>query len=248
MNSNKLMWALVAFCITATLAIVFDVADVRSQEKSNISPKETPPIANPDLSKYGVADYEGVVSLNAIELEQRKQLNARYDNQEWVTKNVHPETGKVGRHTESTPPPLIPVQESDVVIIGRVLSVEAYLSNDKSGIYSQYTIKVDQSLKNTLGKKLERGVLIQIDRAGGVVRYPNGQSVLYLDIDKGLPEVGREYAFFLKSENKGESLAIVSLYELQRNQTVPLDSGHSADEIKRLGRSSFIEKIRAKLS
>lgn len=248
MNSNKLMWVVIAFCITATLAIVFDVADVRSQEKSNISPKETSPIANPDLSKYGVADYEGVVSLNAIELEQRKQLNARYDNQEWVMKNVHPETGKVGRYTESTPPPLIPVQESDVVIIGRVVSVEAHLSNDKSGIYSQYTIKVDQSLKNTLGKKLERGVLIQIDRAGGVVRYPNGQCVLYLESDKGLPDVGREYAFFLKSENKGESLAIVSLYELQNNQTVPLDSGHPADDIKRLGRSSFIEKIRAKLS
>lgn len=248
MKFNKIMWVLVVMCFSATIAVIFDVADVRSQEKSSISPKATPSNSSPDFSKYGVAEYDAVVSLDASALERRKQINERYDNQDWVMKNPHPETGKVGRYTESTPLPAIPIQESDLIVTGTVVGVETYLSNDKSGIYSQFTVRVVESLKNSLQKMFDRDALVNVDRAGGVVRYPHGQSVLYLDSDKGLPEVGRQYAFFLKGDGKSDSLEIVTLYELQETSTIPMDSGRSVDDLRRLGKSGFIEAVREKLS
>jgi hypothetical protein len=72
--------------------------------------------------------------------------------------------------------------------------------------------------------------------------------VIYRDGQKGLPEVGREYALFLRADKKSENYEVVTLYELQETSTISLDSGRSVDDIKRMGKSSFLQTIRHRLS
>src|SRR5437762_2851751 len=93
-----------------------------------------------DLSKYGSVEYD---KNDPDRLDSRRvTISQRYDNDHWVYSRVHPETGGVGRVKEEPPPPLIPVDESACIVIGRVGKVEAFLSNDKHGVYSEFTIKI----------------------------------------------------------------------------------------------------------
>lgn len=248
MKSNKLIWMLVTILISGTVAVNFEAINVYGQERPAVVPKATPPINGPDLSKYGIADYDAAESLEASVLERRKRVSRRYDNEGWVIHNPQDRFGKIGRHTESIPPPLIPTEESDVIAVGKVTVVTAHLSNDKSGVYSEFTVKISEVLKNGLSNDLERGGTITIDRAGGVLRYPSGNTVLYLDSAKGLPEAGREYALFLRADKKSDNFEIITLHELQDARTVPLDSGRKADDIRRMGRDNFIRAVRDKLS
>ncbi|MFN0277736.1 MAG: hypothetical protein ACKVRN_03945 [Pyrinomonadaceae bacterium] len=248
MKSNKIIWVLVALLVATTIAITFDAQDVISQDQSTISPKGTPPPDRPDFSKYGIANYESVESLEASELEKRKRTSKRYDNEGWVVKFPHHDTGKIGRVKEEEPPPIIPVEESDLIVSGKAVSVKSYLSNDKSSVYSEFTIKINQILKNSVTAELKAEDKIIIDRAGGVVRYPNGQEVLYLDSDDGLPEAGREYVLFLQADKESENYKVVTLYEVQENRTLPLDSGRNVDDIKRMGKHDFLRTVRQRLS
>ncbi len=247
MKSSSLIWVATTILIFATIAVTFDSQDARGQEKKRASPQGTPPIIGPDLSKYGRVDFSGEESRDPAERERRSVIGKRYDNQEWVTSNPHPETGMIGRHIESNLSPVIPTQESDLIVTGTVASVDAYLSTDKRGVYSQFKINVKQVLKDNLQKRVEREATITIDRAGGVVRYPHGQTVLYLDNDKGLPEIGREYALFLKASNTSENYEILTLYELQETSIIPLDRGQVVEDIKLMGKAGFLRSIQQQL-
>jgi hypothetical protein len=248
MKSNKIFSVSVALLVSMTIAVTFGVQDVISQDRSTISPKQTPQRDGPDFSKYGIADYDANELPKGPELEKRKRKSKRYDREGWVVKYPHPDTGKIGRVTEKEPPPTIPTEESDLIVSGKVVNVKAYLSNDKSSVYSEYTIKVNQILKNRIDTELKTEDSITFDRSGGVVRYSNGQEVLYLDSDDGLPEVGREYALFLQADKRSENYKIVTLYELQENHTVPLDFGRNVDDIKRMGKGDFLLSVRQRLS
>lgn len=245
MKSNRVIWIVVIASVWITVAIVLDAPKGHGQEKRTVHTEVTPKVTNQIFSKYGVVDYDGVESLEASELERRKRASERYDNEGWVMKNPHPDDVKVGRISETVPPPLIPAQESDLVVTAKVIGVSTRLSNDKTGIYTEFAIKVNESIKNSPSVDLKAG--ITIDRAGGVVRYPNGQMVLYEDKGKGLPETGKEYILFLKGDQKSGNYQIITLYELNETTTIPLDSGRNFDEIKRTGKAGFLQNVREEL-
>jgi len=236
------MWGIVALVLLVTIAISFGSRQSYSQKES-VKAK-----SSEDLSKYAVADYDAPESSNAAEREERKQKNSRYDNQKWVIKKPHPEDSGVGLFDEIPPPPLIPDVESDLVIVGEIINVSAHLSNDKRGVYSEFTIKVKQILKNDLSKKVEQGGQVTADRAGGFVRYPNGQKVLYMPSTRALPMSGEEYLFFLKNDKKGPNYEIITGYELKENDIKPLDTGRDFDEFKKLGGLNFINTVRNQIS
>ena len=248
MKSNKLIWMLVLFVISVTIAVTFGTPDVGGQKKLTAGPKATPPIDGPDFSKYGFVDYYSSESLEASEWERRRRISQRYDKEGWVINNPQDQYEKFSRHIESIPPPVIPTRESDVIVIGKIVGLTTHLSNDKSGVYSEFEVEVSQVLKNNLLIDLKQGASITIDRAGGVVRYPGGQTVLYLDRDKGLPELGREYALFLRADKRSENYEVINIHELRETKTIPLDSGRNVDDIKQMGKAAFIKGIRDKLS
>ena len=245
MKTNRILWVIVGLLVTSTIAAMFHTGQSRSEVTSVFEPSASPPTPS-ESRKFGTVDFDVNDSLEATDKERRLK-NHRYDNDGWVQKNPHPETAMIGRHTEATPPPAIPVQESDLVVTGRVVDVTTHLSNDKSGVYSEYKIKVDKSLKKSEQLNVAKGGFVTVDRAGGIVRYSNNQTVIYLHNDFGLPEVGKEYVFFLIDDKKGGNYKIITLYELQETGTVPLDLGRNTDDIKRKGKNDFIKTIQEKL-
>lgn len=250
MASNKLTWGIVSFLVFATLAISYGLP-VKGQGYSSLmvqtTPTPTPPlIDNRDLSKYGIIDFDNNRLMSGSEREKRQKISQRYDNQEWVSQNMNnPEIGGIGRIQELPPPPLFPYEESSLVIVGEVVRAESFLSNDKQGVYTELTIRVDETLNDSCRSKKEEVVA---DRGGGVVRYPNGQRVLYQSSEQGLPKVGLQYIFFLANDNISPNYSILRSYEFSNGKVLELEPGQPFDEFKNLDKTTFLNTVRRRSS
>ena len=91
------------------------------------------------------------------------------------------------------------MEESSVIVIGDVLHSEAHLSEDKRGVYSEFTIRLVEVLK---GDSFWPGSEMVVERLGGYVRYPDGRKLLYRVGTGGMPRVGARYLFFLNDLQK----------------------------------------------
>lgn len=155
---------------------------------------------------------------------------------------------RVGRYDEIPPLPLIPVEESSAVIIGKLVNANAYLSNDKKGVYTEFTINGVEILKSDPSDKVTLEKTVIADRAGGFVQYPNGHKVLYLNSNHDLPRAGGEYLLFLVRKEKNENYELLVVYELKDHEITPLDEGHSFDEFKNYSKNEFINIVRNEIS
>ena len=230
------------------MAVTFGTRDSRSQEKSQCQAQSTPASATlEDLSKYPVVDYDAVESFTAPELEQRVIKNKRYDTSLGVLKNPPFKATGVGGSDVEPLSPAIPFSESGLIVIGEVLNSKALLSNEKKGIYSEYSLKLQTILKEDKQKKLQTGETITIDRAGGVVRYPSGQKILYLLDWHNLPESGRRYVFFLNNDNdQNPNYKILTGYELEGGKVKALDNHENFREFNGVNEKDFIKLILSK--
>lgn len=199
------------------------------------------------FAKFALTDYNAPLPENPEELEKRRLKGARYDRGNWVVKDPSHDVDYVRRSLKLVVPPAFPVEESDVVVIGLTTAASAYLSNDKTGVYTEYTIRVEQVLKDNSSRKLARGGVITIDRAGGAVRYPDGHKVGYLLAGRSLPSVGAIYALFLRDDKRGGNFEIITLYELSVKGVVPLDSGFPFEDVRGMTKSDFMKALQEKL-
>jgi len=243
MRFGNVMWMATAIVVALTVTSFFararhPASDVSCQ--SVASPSQTPEI----LERYPVANYNEPPPVDDTARLHREKKNSRYDNQEWVQKNPHPETSRIGLYDESHPPKAIPAVESDVILIGQVVGAAAFLSNDKRGVYSEYTVKVSNVLKGNLPV----GGEISLDRPGGVVLYPDGRRVLYTVAEKDLPLIGGEYIFFLKDDKKSDNYEVVTFYQIDGNQIIPVDAVDGITEVKGKTVADIIKAVKAQLS
>ncbi|MDQ3749782.1 MAG: hypothetical protein M3367_12360 [Acidobacteriota bacterium] len=249
MKNNRIIWGLVALVVLTTIAISLGTTSSHSQqETSKKQDNKQNDTGFRDLSKYAVLDYDAPEPDNAVEREKRILKNKRYDKQGLVVKNPHPDDGGVSVEDEIPPPPIIPAAESDLIVIGEIVNASAHLSNDKSGIYTEFTIRVDETLKSDTANKVEQDDSITADRTGGVVRYPNGQKVFYRNDGDDLPRVGSKYVLFLTSDKQSPNYKILNGQELKDDGVIPLDLERSFDAFKGARKMSFIKAVRDKIA
>jgi len=117
----------------------------------------------------------------------------------------------------------LPTHISDAVVIGNVTDAKAYLSEDKTAVYSEFTIQVWEVLKNSQASPLGVGTGVAVLRPGGGVRFPSGKVKKFLVAGRGIPRTGGRYAFFLKYDDLAQAYYIVTAYELLGGKVSPLD-------------------------
>lgn len=149
----------------------------------------------------------------------------------------------------------LPVSRSDAVIIGKVVNAQAHLSNDKTGVYSEFTVHIEEVLKNPEGRELPNDSSIIIDRFGGGVRFPSGKIQYYRIAQQGMPRVGSRYVLFLKKTSEA-SFSILTGYELSSGVVRPLDGAGCKKKDKQLpfdlycksDEMTFFEELRSNLA
>jgi hypothetical protein len=116
----------------------------------------------------------------------------------------------------------IPVAESDAVLIGDVTEAAAYLSTDKTSVYSEFALAVAEVLKDSKAD-IPIGEAISAQRSGGGVRFASGKVLIRGLLGKPLPKKGARYVFFLKRNEDVNDFSILTAYELRGGQVFPLD-------------------------
>jgi hypothetical protein len=119
--------------------------------------------------------------------------------------------------------PAFPVALSDSIVIGTVKGAQAYLSSDKTGLFSEFSFSVEEVLKNSSRTPLNVGSTIAGEREGGRVRYPSGCTRRYKFHRQSMPRLNRRYLFFLRRTGQGEVPYILTAYELRAGHVFPLD-------------------------
>jgi hypothetical protein len=199
-------------------------------------------------SQFPVVNYDADELKTVEEIAQRAAKSKRYDNSHQVRRNPHPNTSESTRVDEIPRPPDIPILESRIVVVGEVLNSQAYLSNDKSGVYSEFNIRIEEVIKNNDFDTVIEGSLITADRMGGLVKYPNGQKILYSVDGKALLRKGRRYVLFLWNNDKSPNYYLLRGYELTATGALPLDGGKKFEGIDETNFKKTIREEIAKFS
>jgi hypothetical protein len=128
--------------------------------------------------------------------------------------------------------PALPIEKSAAVVIGRVNKAEAHLSEDKTGIYSEFTIQIEAIFKNDPKSPLYNDKSIFVYRTGGRVRFPSEKILVSAVSHQEMPQPGERYLLFLThnrlSSGEDEDFHVLTGYELKNGQAFPLDNVSSA--------------------
>jgi hypothetical protein len=137
--------------------------------------------------------------------------------------------------------PPLPVQESTTIIVGNVSEANAHISEDRSGVYSEVTVKVDEVLKDTTGI----GGMIVAEREGGRVRFPSGTIFRYIVHSLGVPKVNHRYLLFLEPLVDGD-FSILTGYQLLDGHVEPLDLTRVVPfaQYRALDETAFLTEVR----
>jgi len=142
----------------------------------------------------------------------------------------------------------LPVEKSDAIVLGYVIDAKAFLSNNRSVVYSEFSVQTLQVLKNSTLKSLSDGSTIVADRFGGAVVFPSGKVQHYRISNQGLPRTNQEYILFLKLN--GEDFDIITGYAINNGRVSPLDEGPGLPFAKYQGRAVdyFLTELREAMS
>lgn len=178
---------------------------------------ETQKNADDDLP---IAVDEAVELTDSKQHALRKLRGKHYDS--WGVINETTKKGGMIIYSEIEYPAL-PVAQSDLIIIGEVVAAQAYLSNNKSGVYSEFNTRVNEIIKQDNKTLLASETLITTERPGGRVKFSSGGIAKFRFLGQGMPRQGRQYLFFLKRNEERENYTILTAYEFRAGKVFPID-------------------------
>lgn len=177
---------------------------------------------------------------NRIKKEKRKRFNELGN---WVFARTEPYIAENLAVSEGQFNfPALPVEKSDLILIGVVRESMAHLSENKRNVFSEFAVVVETVFKKT-NQEVKQGSNVSVNRMGGFVRYPNGQTILYRESGMYMPKIGARYLFFLNALNKHD-VGILTAYELTEAGVIPLDMSSQFDVFEGTTETLFLQKLR----
>ena len=154
-----------------------------------------------------------------------RDARSRTFNSNRPLSRLEPTAGRMGRprvQGEFLPAPELPFEEADTVLVGEVIRIQPFLSSDKKGIYTEYVIRVADSIKSAPGTSPSAGDSLTILREGGAVRLPNGQVAEHRLINDVTPAINQSYLFCLVHVPSVAGFHYTKLWLIQNGQVQPL--------------------------
>lgn len=130
--------------------------------------------------------------------------------------------------------PSYPASLSSAVIVGTVLTAKGFVSDDRTYVYSDYQIRVDEVLKQDPNKKLVVGGQVLVSRTGAAVHFTSGHVTNYVVLERGMPQAGQQYLLFLWRPDLSVptyELIYGATYKLSYGRAYPLDDDHYYREV-----------------
>ena len=244
LNSRKLSLQTVLTAVTITVLL-----ELSNWAYASLSAPVQDQIRRPkndqqERDEFPIAVYSAALPNETTERALRHLRNSRYDKRYPVPLDeLPPDTTEKLVACDWGLTPALPTAESDAVLSGRVLAANGYLSNDKTGAYSEFTIIIEEVLKSDGRSSLEPGNSIIAEREGAAVQLPSGRIVRTGFVGAGMPRIDRQYVLFLKYNKQGEDYHIVTGYEVRNGRVFPLDGGARLSIYKEADASTFFNAV-----
>ncbi len=181
-------------------------------------------------------------SSNAEERAQREAKNRLYNRGGADLTTMDPDMS-VHETSCGGVQPLLPTEYTPIIMLGTVVSLQPYLSEDKSSIYTEYALHVEKYLKkdtDTLPAVDERLI---VDRTGGVLRLRDGHVIRYHSSGTGMARplhVGERLVLFLNRIHDGASLMLGRGFLLRDGKAYAI--GESEGNMTLVGEIEGVEK------
>ena len=239
---RKMVPGLVVLLAFVLACILISVPGKGQDEKSNPKTQRRPFNEN----RFPIADYSAAEPTDPVQRAKRQARGKKYDKSSW---RVHPNSvsdsmvrvDSVDRNLRA-----FPFDKSSVVLVGQVSDAHAYLSNDKTGVFSVFTVQVNEILKSSNNLGLSDGSVIEVKRDGGRVRFPNGRLHLYMNAEQDMPQVGLRYVLFLTNISGESDFEIITGYELREGKVYPLDDLPKLNTYSNTDEAPFLRELRSK--
>lgn len=182
---------------------------------------------NPDFGRFPITDFHGPEPLDAKQKAAREVKGRKYNNKHMP--QISEDTHQIFSNSDwDVRLPALPVERSAAVVIGTVRSAHAYLTPDKTGIYSEFQVALDAVIKADPNNMIKTGGTITVERNGGKVRMPSGKIVISWVNHQIMPRVGARYVLFLTHQfetphDTPEDFYLLTGYELRDGQVYLLD-------------------------
>lgn len=210
----------VAALVTPILTSLGQVADSDDQKKP-IAP--TPLLS--DLKKnFRSVEYQTGFNTDS----NRRRKSAKYDKYRVLDPTITEDTQEVSFADWLTSTTALPIAESDVVLLGKIIDSTAFLSNNKNSVYSEFKIEIERIFKNSSNAPIEEQKYLRAERDGGIVIFPNGFKTWYFVSGQSMPSTGERYLFFLTHDfplygDQDKDLYLLTAYDLKDGIVHPLD-------------------------
>lgn len=220
MQSRKKALFLCLIVIIATLSLI---TSLRGQNQNKVSDNEQKKFDKEEFKRrFPVVDYNVPEPADPDKLAKRRKKSKKYDNS---TTPINPFVDVITSTVDwASSLSALPVDKSHIIVVGEVIDAQAYLSNDKTSVYSEFTIRIDKTLMNRCTEILTTGNSLLAEREGGRVRMPDGHDALYWVVGQNMPQVGRRYLLFLRASASGQDFFLLTGYELRAGRVFPLDN------------------------
>lgn len=218
----------------------------KQSDQQQTTPSKSSPSKNRrkiiDTNHFPIAEFSASESAES----KRRTRGEKRNKSNW---NVDPDTvsdSTVVVDSFDLQLPAFPTEQAAAVVIGTVTDAQAYLSNDKTGVYSAFTVLVDEILKNP--GNLSVGNLVEAEREGGRVKFRSGRVHLYMVSEQDMPRVGSRYALFLTRTNAESVFEILTGYEIREASVYALDDLPKPRSYENTTPTNFLNELRTKLA
>ena len=244
--------------IVALVIIVTAVSAALRAQNQNLSSNTKDEKIKERLSKLPIVDYDAPEPSDPEKRSKRRAKSKTYNDPHG--RKINPSkavTGASRSEWEFGLASALPVAQSNAVIIGKVINAQAYLSEDKTSVYSEFTVQVEDVLKNDNNEPITAGDSIVTERQGGRVRLPSGSISNFYITGQNTPQIGHRYVLFLGynpydasnrslTSPRDMSRHILTGYELRAGQVFLLDGmgGKNFQNYEGNDEATFLNEIR----
>ena len=133
----------------------------------------------------------------------------------------------------------VPIQTSDLVVIGMVSNFQPFLSTDKSMVYSELSLSPTDVLKDNT-HLVTPSVPITILQRGGTLRLPDQEVLNSVPYGGSNPiRIATRYLLFLKYQKAQQAFTVIRAWDLSGAKPLEMDDdGHPY-----VGRTQSLEDI-----
>jgi hypothetical protein len=237
-----LFFGLVIVVVGTTLTALHNEQGVVTAHQGT---RKTPEMIKAE-SRLPVTDFDALEPVDAKKREKRIAKGSKFEKSDLaldasadvVTSTVHWAEGLSA----------IPVDKSDIIVIGNVTDARAYMTHSKTHVYSEFTIQVVEVIKDDTNNPIKINSSIDVDRIGGRVHFSSGRVGQYFIVGQHMPEVGKQYLLFITKSDESRDDDILTGYEIRDGVIYPLDNpgtGHPITIREGSDATSFLNEVRA---